>query len=86
MVGFDPIASMARELHPLGVAAEIISTAANITRKEWGGSQAYIRAIDRPARDEAIRAALNQGMTPEAVARKTGASVATVRRRRSMWF
>lgn len=82
----DVLTDAERLLRGYAVENWVVRAVIQELRKSWGGGQVYIQAIDRPARDEAIRAALDQGLKPEQVARKTGASVATVRRRRSAWL
>lgn len=82
----DPIGMMEHELRRRGVANSITREVAAAVRRIYGGGQVYIRAIDREGRDREIRAALARGLSPEETARQAGTSVATVRRRRSVWL
>ena len=82
----DPIEHMHRLLIRLGADPQAVRTASNETRKAFGGEQVYLRRIDRDARDQDIKQALQAGHKPEVAAKLAGCSPATVRRRRSRWL
>ena len=82
----DPLDTMRDYLMKFAVEPSAVRTAIAETRKQFGGASNYIRAIDRPARDADIRAALTAGKPVDAVAKLAGCSPATVRRRRSRWL
>lgn len=82
----DPIATMSAELRRLGADPALIAAASEATRAIWGGGQAYIRRIDREARDAAIAELLGKGVSPEGIARYLKVHPATVRRKRAGWL
>lgn len=82
----DPISFIAAELRRLGVDHAAIRAATDAARAQWGGGQAYIRAVDREARDQRIEDLLNRGVSAGRIAREVGVHPATVRRKRSAWF
>jgi AraC-like DNA-binding protein len=82
----DPVATMAAELRRLGVDHAAIRAACEATRAQWGGGQAYIRAVDREARDQRIEDLLNRGVSAGRIAREVGVHPSTIRRRRSKWL
>ena len=86
----DPLDTALAALLSAGVGPEpAIRRALASVRRDWGGAQAYIRAIDRADRDRAIAEAAAAGAPLDRIARETGASVSTVRRvirrRASTW-
>ena len=77
---------MADELTRRGVAPGIIREVADLVRKAYGGGAVYIRAVDREARNQRVEELLELGASPRAIARATGLSASTIRRRRSQWL
>ncbi len=84
--GHDPLADALAALVQLGLDETLCRRALAETRRRWGGSQCYIPACDRPARDSAIAAALADGLPAREVAARAQVSVSTVKRRRSQWY
>jgi DNA-binding NarL/FixJ family response regulator len=82
----DPVSYMVRAMLRHDVDESIVRRIATDTRKLFGGSQVYIKALDREARDREIRRLMELGASPAAIARTVKTSVATVRRRRSLWL
>ena len=82
----DPVSTMCLELRRLGADPDLIASASEATRAIWGGGQAYIRRVDREARDHAIAELLAKGVSPEGIARHVKVHPATVRRKRAGWL
>mgnify|MGYP003587367533 CR=1 FL=1 len=82
----DPLADALALLLEQGLDEALCRRALAETRRRWGGSQCYIPACDRPARDSAIAAALADGLPAREVAARAQVSVSTVKRRRSQWY
>lgn len=82
----DPLSDALDALLRLGLDPTACRRAISDVRRQWGGSQAYIRAIDRSARDASIYDGLRQGLPASEVAARAQTSVATVRRRKSEWL
>lgn len=82
----DPLTDALESLVGLGLDETLCRRALAETRRRWGGSQCYIPACDRPARDSAIAAALADGLPAREVAARAQVSVSTVKRRRSQWY
>ena len=74
------------ELLTRGADPETVTAALAVVRQHWGGAECYILAIDRAARDEAARKALQAGASIEEAAKAAGCSPSTVRRRASRWL
>ncbi len=82
----DPVSYMVEQLRRRGIPNEVTRQVAAAVRREFGGSQIYIRRLDRDGRDAEIKAALARGLSPEEAARQAKTSVSTIRRRRSSWL
>jgi len=82
----DPVSFVAAALIRNGIDTEIVRRVTGDARRVFGGSQVYIKVMDRPARDAEIKRLLGLGVSPEGVARHVKTSVSTVRRRRSDWL
>lgn len=82
----DVVSYMVHAMLRHDVDEAIVRRIATDTRKVFGGSQVYIKVLDRPQRDAEIRRLLEIGVSPEGVARHVKTSVSTVRRRRSLWL
>ncbi len=82
----DPLTDALTTLVRLGLDEPLCRRALTEVRRRWGGGQVYLCALDRPARDAAIRQALDEGLTVKQVAAKTKTSASTVKRRRSEWL
>lgn len=82
----DAISEMAEALIQSGVEVSVVRRVSREIRIRWGGSQVYIHAVDRAARDETAREALARGASIQEAARAAECSPSTIRRRRSEWF
>jgi DNA-binding NarL/FixJ family response regulator len=82
----DPLSDALATLLEHGLDPDRCRRAIAEVRRRWGGSEVYIRAVDREARDEVIRAALAEGLPTNEIARRVGVHPATIRRKRSTWL
>lgn len=81
----DILADTAAELLAAGLPREIVRTVLGRIRQRWGGEECYIRKRD-PDTEITLRRALEAGEPVERVARSTGLSTSTIRRRKSRWL
>ena len=82
----DPVDRTRDMLNAAGIEATTVTGICARLRAEFGGSECYIRKRDRGDIDRQIRKALEAGEAPVQVARATGLSPSTIRRRRSRWL
>ena len=82
----DVLHDAAELLKSAGVDAALIKRVVSELRRRWGGASEYIQRHDRQARDEEIRAALNDGQAVNEVAKAVECSPRTIRRKRSQWL
>jgi hypothetical protein len=82
----DPLSDCQALLIQHGMPAELCVRVIAQVRQRWGGAEAYIRAVDREARDALIRAGLESGEPVREIARRAAVHPATVRRKRSNWL
>lgn len=82
----DVLHDAAELLKNAGIDRVIVTRVIKELRRRWGGASEYIQRHDRQARDEAIKAALNQGQPVNEVAKTVECSPRTIRRKRSEWL
>lgn len=82
----DPLSDCQALLIQHGLNPDLCARIITQVRQRWGGSQVYIPAHDRPARDRAIATAIADGLPVREVAARAQVSVSTVKRRRSEWY
>lgn len=86
MIQPDPLSDTLEALLRLGLDEAICRRAISEIRRRWGGGVAYIRAVDREAREAVIRHGLENGDPVREIARRAEVHPATVRRKRSGWL
>ncbi|NCU21128.1 hypothetical protein EOM89_10425 [Candidatus Falkowbacteria bacterium] len=82
----DPLSDCLALLVKAGLDGELCARLIAQVRRRWGGGQAYIRAVDREAREAVIRDGLEAGEPVREIAKRAEVHPATVRRRRSGWL
>lgn len=82
----DPLADCLAILIAHGLDRDLCTRLVGQVRRRWGGGTAYIRAVDREAREGIIRDGLKAGEPVREIARRAEVHPATVRRRRSGWL
>ena len=73
-------------LRRYAIEPHIVRSVIGELRREWGGGSTYVQSIDRQARNQRVEELLELGASPRAIARATGLSASTIRRRRSQWL
>ncbi|AHF05412.1 hypothetical protein MARPU_05685 [Marichromatium purpuratum 984] len=82
----DVLHETADELIAAGADPTLVRGVIARIRQRVGGAEVYVCAIDRVARDDAIRRELAAGRDIHEAARRIGVSPSTIRRRRSQWL
>ena len=84
-MALDPLDDVDRLMRRYAIEPATVRAIVGELRQAWGGSSAYIKAIDRPGRNAEIAALLQSGNSVDTIARQARTSPATVRRVRREW-
>jgi DNA invertase Pin-like site-specific DNA recombinase len=82
----DVVSFIEAEMRKRGIEPSVCRAVSAAARAEYGGGQTYVRRVDHEGRNQRIEELLDRGASPRAIAKVTGLSASTIRRKRSNWL